>query len=325
MSNVPNNEHAPSFWARLWRFLVRLFFVVLVGIALGAVLYFTIPALYRQYIRPVQEHGVRLDTVETQQDNYQKWVNEQLADYQKRLNSMEAQRDAEKARIAEVQGETDALKASLDSQAAQIVILLGLQEDFNNLQMELLNSQGDIEDLQSAQVKINADLVDKQAELTNLGTALSDQESNLEQLSEVVYQEDIRWQALQLDMQMIKVMEFLTRARYYLSAGNTGNASADIQSALDILEIIRTEMPGYQVEMIEEITTSLVAAQNSLPRYPVIAADRLEGAWQLVIQMVPTAISSISLQITSEITSTVALTPTTTSAPLLGVTPTPTP
>ena len=57
-------QSGPSFWQRLVRFIIRLLFVFVVGIALGAGIFFGAVFLYQQYVQPVQSNSTTLKVFE---------------------------------------------------------------------------------------------------------------------------------------------------------------------------------------------------------------------------------------------------------------------
>src|SRR3972149_4576283 len=60
-----------TFAARVARFLLRLLFVLMVGLGLGLAVYFGVPAVYRKYVEPVQANTERLAEVEAALAAYQ--------------------------------------------------------------------------------------------------------------------------------------------------------------------------------------------------------------------------------------------------------------
>src|SRR3990172_7712868 len=57
-------DRTATFAARGARFLLRLLFVLMVGLGLGLAVYFGVPAVYRKYVEPVQANTERLAEVE---------------------------------------------------------------------------------------------------------------------------------------------------------------------------------------------------------------------------------------------------------------------
>ena len=131
----------------------------------------------------------------------------------------------------------------------------------------------DIKDLQKGQ----SDLYQGQDEL-----GLSVEEIQVQM--ELLLSESVQTQQ---EVQLIKVMELITRARYNLVQGNLSLARADVQSGSDIISEILREAQPFQVEALVEIATRLDTSQANLPGSPLSAADQLEAAWQMLIEGLP--------------------------------------
>src|SRR3989304_3429364 len=64
-------DRPATFAARVARFLLRLLFLLVVGLGLGLAVYFGVPAVYRKYVEPVQANTERLAEVEAALAAYQ--------------------------------------------------------------------------------------------------------------------------------------------------------------------------------------------------------------------------------------------------------------
>ncbi len=298
MNESTTTPQQPSGWARFWRFLVRLLLVVVIGIIIGVALYWTVPALYRQFILPVQEHQLRLDSLEAKHVMYVQQTNEKISNLQTRLQSLETQQDADKANLATLNDRLDDVEAAVATQQAHLDTDLtnqqSLTDDFTAFKSELsdfqVQAQDDLEALQEAQKTMQSDLNELQTDQTQFEENLQDLENQVNDLATVVYQEDTRWKVLQLDMEMVKVMELLTRARSYLAQGNITLAQDSIANGRDLLIRLQLDVPEYQTEVIAEIITQLDEALVALPRFPVRTADHLEAAWQLILEGLPSSL-----------------------------------
>ena len=118
MSEAQIPPQKPSAWVRFWRFLIRFIFVVVIGILLGAVIYWAVPTIYQQFIQPVQIHGMRLDTLETRLDLYESGADDRMAGMQDRLESLETKQDDDKESLASLQGQVDELESLSATQQA---------------------------------------------------------------------------------------------------------------------------------------------------------------------------------------------------------------
>ena len=104
---------------------------------------------------------------------------------------------------------------------------------------------------------------------------------------DVLEDQSSRLDMLYHDFQLLRAMELLTRARLHLMSDNLTLASTDIETSLGILALLQTEVPNHQIESVLAVMTLLNDALDKLPNFPVIASDKLEGAWALLVDGLP--------------------------------------
>jgi len=317
MSQEQTNT-SPSFPSRLGKalvwligFLLRVLVVLAVGAAVGAGLYFGGMFAYRQFLEPVPVHTIRLDILEGRQDQMVDRFAQQQEDLQLRVGDLESQTDARKLALDGLQeriGEVETLQADVVARLDQAL------EELELLQSALEEAQAARDVLESAQVAGQADLEALRVDLEALQAGLSGHESDLEearddlealhaQVADLTEQVDVYGmdaaalsEALSGDrsptvlfhqLQLVKAMELLTRARLVLVQNNLGLAQFDVQAGRRILVDLQAEVPAYQSEQLARIVARLDAALSNLPDAPVAAADELEGAWQLLLAGLP--------------------------------------
>ncbi|MEJ2300356.1 MAG: hypothetical protein P8Y14_02490 [Anaerolineales bacterium] len=307
----------PSFWARLGGVLIRVVFVIVIGIALGAGLYFGISALYRQFIQPVQEHSLRLNALENSFEQSTQQQSRRMEELASRLDTLETQGDRHKQSLANLQTRLDTLETAQSTQTASLATT---DENLSNLESSLTDLSDRSESMQGALDALERDMQAAQADLKAAGSltdSISEQVDengqNLHSLATLVVQESARWDGMRRELQVMRVMELITRSRFSLAQNNLSLAQSDIRAGRELLLGLEDELPANQAELVAEAGARLESALGDLPRAPVSAADELEGAWQLLLQGLPTP---------STPTPTRAITPTSTAIPS---TPTPTP
>jgi hypothetical protein len=126
-------------------------------------------------------------------------------------------------------------------------------------------------------------------------------------------------QELKREIKVTRVIEFLSRARLYLSQSNFGLAKEDVQSARDLLTEVQAENPEYKTDGMNQVMARLDLALDNLPAFPVIAVGDVDIALQLLMASLPEGAAEVAA------TPTVIITVTSTPEPVLEVTPTPTP
>jgi chromosome segregation ATPase len=284
MNTTPPNPQGPSIWARLWKFFIRLIFVIVVGIVLGAGIFWAAQVFYRQYIQRLQEYGSRLDVLEARQDMQDEQLTGRLSDYQTRVNSLETLQDSDKQKIAELQGQMDKAKSDLAEGQAGLEKLLAQVEKDSQVQSDLSLLHDELVKIQSSQETLLANLETIQKDLAALEKSHVDQQTQIEELAQVVNQKDELWNTMQLEMQLIKTMELLTRARFSLAQNNLGQAESNIQQARNLLAELRGSASDDQAGKIDGVIEYLDEAISALPLLPLRASDNLESAWQMIIQ-----------------------------------------
>ncbi len=315
-------ESHPSFWRRFWRVVFRLLLTVVLGAALGVVVYWTVPALYRQFILPVQEHSLRLDALEARQDQADQHTLQRLSDLQSRLEALEMQNDQNKQSLAEWTARLEALEAAQNAQQAQATRVQELQTNLSEMRQSLKDIQDALDRFQVAQAAIQASAQDTNDQLkTDLEELRSEQSAIRADLEELRIQVETALQAasaadagrqsLEQNLQLLIGMESLNRARDALTQGNLGLAEADIQAARERMVGLQMGATPRQEETLSEIIAYLDEALELLPRFPTAAANRMEGAWQLMMEELPAEIAITAALIPAPIT----LTPTPTPIP----------
>jgi septal ring factor EnvC (AmiA/AmiB activator) len=151
-------DRTATFAARLARFVLRLLFVLVIGVGLGLAIYFGVPAVYRKYVEPVQANTERLDEMEAA-----------LAADQEQSR---ADRAALDARLAEIEGQlaqqTEALAAlqsDVSAHANRLRDLSGLPDRLDALESEM-------EDTATRLAALEASLADAESPTQRLGRRL---------------------------------------------------------------------------------------------------------------------------------------------------------
>jgi hypothetical protein len=326
MMGQENATPSPSFLSRLgkafvWliRFLLRLLVVLALGAAVGAGLYFGGMFAYQQFLEPVPVHGIRLDILEGRQDQISERFTQRQEDLQLRVDELEAQSDTRTLALDSLRerlGELEASQADAAARLDEVFVQVGqLQTTLEEAQAARDTIQAAVEAIQAAQETGQADLEALGVDLERLQAGLTSSEQALETLGDelaamqagaadlvaqvetygldvIALREELSGEksptVLLQELQLVKAMELLTRARLVLVQNNVGLAQFDIQAGRRILVDLQSEVPAFQSEQIVRVVARLDAALGNLPAAPVAAADELEGAWQLLVAGLPT-------------------------------------
>lgn len=271
---MSNENPNPSFGDRIAsaflafvRFLVRLLVVLVIIGLLAAGVYYGLPALYRQYVQPLQTKVTQLASTQAVQEQNNQQLSQRVDDLQNRLNQLETQSDTD--------------KQSLSS----------LQTGLDNVQATQQASFGSVEGIQStagAQIQeVNGSVDTLSTQIVALSTNVAKSNREFQSVTERLQTADTPVAELSHELQLVKAMEMLTRSRISLINNNLGLAQEDIGAARDLLSALKAQVPAYQVDALDAITSRLNTAYGNLPDSPVLAADDLEIAWKLLLQGLP--------------------------------------
>jgi len=237
-----------SYFGRLIRFLLRMLLIVLLGAGVGAAAYFGAPALYHNYIEPVQVNSQRIVVIEAEMAQAQADNDKRDADIGERLARIEGGQASQTEQMAELQAQVEELQATLEQQGGQVKDLQQLVKDVDALKGDLGSTAAEVQALQRL---------------------LSGSDAPLQEL-------DRR-------LQLIRVMELMTRARWWLIQNNLGLASEDAQAAVAALGSLMQSAPDTEQAALQPIVDRLGLVLQDLPGSPVVAADDLEIAWDLIV------------------------------------------
>jgi uncharacterized coiled-coil protein SlyX len=316
-TNNPPPAPGPGFTNRLGqalriflRMLARLLLILLVLGLIGLALYYGIPAAYTRFIQPVQANTLKLESLQTSQAQVDQQMTQNYTGLQSRLGTLEAQNAIDAQVIATMQSRLTSVDTSAGSAESQL-----------KASTERLDA-------------LDASIKQISVELSAITTTLKSDQADFQGLAEKVQAGDPEVKSLYYEIQLLKGMELITRSRLFLSQNNSGLAQQDIQSAYDLLGELQNQVP-YQTGAVIAVVQSLKQALANLPEAPILAADNLEVAWQLLVHGLPSQTSQaaealgnnqfITPTITSSITSTLTLTITPSAVFTLTATMTPSP
>jgi chaperonin cofactor prefoldin len=318
--------------------LLRLLFIVILGIGLGAAIYYGVvygaPALYYQYVYPVQQNTLRLEDLEARQAQSDQQLAARLDAMQARLEALEIQGDTDRETFSTLQSGLDAIATSLTGvQAAQAEAQVAIDD--------LLAAQAAIgassEGIQAAQAEAKAHLGEAQGALDDLAQQVAGIDEQVESLLEAARQSDEKVAALQGELQavslpvadlqyeqhLLRALDQLTRAELHLAQGNAGLARSDVAVARALLSDLQTQLPVRYQDAMAAILTRLDLVLGNLPGATDLARNDLDVAWQLLLWGMTgtraeeglTLVPTLTIASTPTLTVTAVVTPTETITP----------
>jgi hypothetical protein len=249
------------------RALVTLLVIVLVVALVAAAVIYGGPALYRQYVAPIQNNLAQLQNAQAQQAQTNQQFSQRMDNQQSRITDLESQRDTDKQALDELKAQI----TSLASTQQTGVKAWQSTQTAANTELDMLNNR----------------LATLEGQSASLQQKLANTDTNLSYLATAMQSDNLPVAVLRRELQLVKTMELLTRARISLIANNLGSAQSDIQAAHDQLVALESLAPDYQTSALQTIINRLELALGNLPKSPVLASDDLEIAWQLLQKGLP--------------------------------------
>jgi len=277
MSDQAPTPAPPSFGDRLAlafikfvRALVRILLILLLAVLLVAGIYYGVPALYRRYVRPVETNLARLNDAQSRQEQSNQQINQRLDELEQRLEGLELQNDSHKQTLDEVQTRMDEMESAQQAGGGAQATAIARQDE-----------------LEATLAAMGANLEQVQAEIAAVDQAIGRTSLQVQELVNSTEAGESPLQELRNELQLVKAMELLTRSRVYLVEDNLGLAQQDVSAARLLLAKMGGDVPSYQVKPLAAIIARLDAALSNLPSKPVLAAEDLEVAWQLLRDGLP--------------------------------------
>lgn len=217
--------------------------------------------------------------------------------------------------------------------------ILPVQENTTQLQQlndQQLQNQKAVADLQTRLSALEAEQTRQAESFTDFDQRLSEIETEiaarsesletLEQMQATLQSQSEATSAeLGRQINLLKGMELLSRARLFMYQSNFGLAKQDIQSARDLLLTVEPDAPESLAKDLTAVILRLDLTLSNLPNFPVAASDDLDIAWQILLGGLPRAQTLVSETPTLEAAFTPNPEATITLTPEVAITPTATP
>jgi uncharacterized coiled-coil protein SlyX len=242
-------DEEPGIFQRFLRFLLRIIVIIVLGIGLGAGLFYGTQKLYREFIATAQENRQRLDQLENDLALSDEMIETQMDQLDERLVDLEGRLAVQGESLAALEARVERLRSVQDEHEDEVTELALLPDDVTEVEITILELTQKVEGIE--------------AELAALGVPAHQ---------------------LQYQLQLVRTMTLITRARVSLIHDNLGLASEDISAAVDLLQAMIEQGTPEEIETIESIFKRLELALDDVRKSPVIAADELEIAWKLLIE-----------------------------------------
>jgi hypothetical protein len=253
-TSVPQNQASapgPSFGQRALRWIFRMVAVILIGMALGAGSYYGGRKLYRDAIEPLLTLDQRMLELESR-----------MSDLADGVQAAETVRS----------GEIGDLEADLAARS----------EELSSLGVRLSELEQGIEalDVQAAGIE------ELRSEIDRLGQEQASTDDALASLDEYIQAGELPVERVERMLQLMRVMNLMTRARLWIEQENYGLANEDLSSALEIMQaLIAADTSDGSDERLEEIANRIESASEFTSTNQALSEDELEAAWKLLFEV----------------------------------------
>ena len=176
----------------------------------------------------------------------------------------------------------------VEQNTAQVRELQSRQAQTEQELADLQTKLGTIETVQNGHdgslTELDKRLSDIETEITARTKSLSELEDMQSKLQE---QNEAASAELDRQINLLKGMELLSRARLFMYESNFGLAKQDVQIARDLLAKVQPDAPQPLADELETVVQRLDMTLSNLPAFPVAASDDLDIAWQILLSGLP--------------------------------------
>ena len=179
--------------------------------------------------------------------------------------------------ILPVQENTAQLTQLKTRLAQNEITIAGLQTKLDAAQTAQAQQAQSISDLDGKVQKIEEQIAARTQSLAALEQAQSALQA----------QNDATDAEVERQINLMKSMELLSRARLFMYQSNYGLARIDVQTARDLLAKVQPTAPADFADDLAEVIHRLDLTLANLPTFPVAASDDLDIAWQILLGGLP--------------------------------------
>ena len=166
-----------------------------------------------------------------------------------------------------------------------------LQSQQKQMEQEVTELQTRLKTMETAQDGHAGSLQELDTRLGDIETEITARTKSLTELEDMQakLQSQNETTAAELDRQinLLKSMELLSRARLSMYQSNFGLAKQDVQIARDLLATVQPDAPAPLGDELDAVVQRLDLTLSNLPNFPVAASDDLDIAWQILLAGLP--------------------------------------
>jgi hypothetical protein len=261
-------------------FLFRLLIISLILGAVGVALYYGGPVLIDEYLlKDVKVNSSKIQEVNTELISSSEFFSQRLNDLQTRLEILEIQSDTDAQNINDLQNQ---VSTSIDTLKDHSVSL----ENLDAVQAALDAHDATLASLEEWVAEYEEKFGEFQVEISELDQTL---DVYLEEVDILKYQFEAQDTVgtLRQELELLKVMELITRVRVSIGQENFGLAKEDLLVAQELITKLSSEVSVNQADYLADISQRLALAAKNLTITPDLVNEDLEIAWTLLLQGLP--------------------------------------
>jgi hypothetical protein len=277
----------PSFGRRLslglkkvGLFIYRVILITLIVGIIGVAVYLGAPVLINEYLlKDVHLNTSKIQEIESGVESNTEILSQRLSDLQTRLESLEIQNDTDNQTINDLQTRLDQAEELLIEQESTA-------EKLNSLELSIGEHDLTLSALDERILAVEYEISAIQLQLTDL--LLSD-ESQQKAIETMVVNGDINsvLRDVSQELELVRIMELITRVKVDINQGNLGLAKDDLQTAQDKIIKLSTKVSEGKEVYLSGISQRLTLALANIGEDPDLADEDLEIAWQLLLKGFP--------------------------------------
>ena len=173
-----------------------------------------------------------------------------------------------------------------------------LQSQQKQMEQEMAALQTRLSTIATAQNGHDGSLTELDQRLSDIETEITARTKSLTELEDMQAKLQAQNQTVSAELErqinLLKAMELLSRARLSMYQSNFGLAKQDVQIGRDLLAKVQPDAPAPLANELEAVVQRLDMALSNLPNFPVAASDDLDIAWQILLSGLPQATATIS-------------------------------
>jgi chromosome segregation ATPase len=249
---MTTEKSKPSGFVRFLQFLLRLILIILIGILIGAGLYFGFKYVYKQVVTPIQQNQAEIQSLNTRVNQQWDLLNEKNVDLEERLTMIENDQEVLNNQVSEMLTKIDQNSADLEAFDLKYNDILEKTDNLDRVLLELVKQD---EEFQNQNEEFQSTLEDLDVEN--------------------------KIKPLQQEIAIFKILMQINRSRLFLVQDNLGLAEQELIIAEEMFASLSEISPENEEEIASWIAR-LNLAINHLPNNPLLANDDLEILWTMM-------------------------------------------